>query len=190
MKHDWVVEEIDGGHLGSSDCWACRVCGVGGGPCDSYFRDPPPAKAVRPDPWPAFFPGEDVAVTEDCEETQRIIRAFKSTEEFQQRRIAELRWTGESILRDFLEHKIHGFGAFRGASKLGQKPVTGTVEKDGTFRLTGIQHPFLQVTVIPQPVNVSKADREGWIVCSADAQVICPQYLDVIRRLGELFPRP
>lgn len=64
LPHDWIIEEIDGGNVGTAEVWKCRMCGA----CDNKmdpFKQPPTR---------AFYPnGSGLELTMDCEESQGII---------------------------------------------------------------------------------------------------------------------
>lgn len=67
-QHTWTTKEVDGGHLGISDFWCCSVCGAGSG---SVWPG-----QVMPKGY-IFLPnGSGLALTEDCEESQKLIDAF------------------------------------------------------------------------------------------------------------------
>lgn len=64
LSHDWIIEEIDGGHVGTDAVWKCRVCAA----CDNKLvpQKEPPTRAFYPN-------GSGLELTMDCEESQGII---------------------------------------------------------------------------------------------------------------------
>lgn len=62
--HDWVIECLDGGHLGAAEVWKCRACAA----CSSWRAETnsPPSRPFYPN-------GSGLDLTMDCEESQRFI---------------------------------------------------------------------------------------------------------------------
>jgi len=65
--HTWSIETIDGGHIGSCDCWVCSMCGASAGPVWPGQKEPT---------WDPFLAGEGAGrkLPEDCDEAARVIR--------------------------------------------------------------------------------------------------------------------
>ncbi len=76
--HTWVLEEVDGGPVGTADFWKCSSCGACGGLAW------PTADGYKPknDKWIFLADGSGLELTEDCEESAALIadhRARRST---------------------------------------------------------------------------------------------------------------
>lgn len=67
--HTWIVEEVDGGPIGTCDFWRCSVCGAGGGPAGF-------SRSVNP--WPPFIPGagKSKQLSGNCDEAVIEVRAY------------------------------------------------------------------------------------------------------------------
>lgn len=65
--HDWTIEEVDGGHVGTGDFFKCQVCGGAGGPVLTW---PPP----RTPTWAPFLAGTGLSLSDDCLEARSQIR--------------------------------------------------------------------------------------------------------------------
>ncbi len=160
--HAWVVEEIDGGHLGVDDCWYCTTCGCSGGGTRAWdmkkWPKPGPngERAVikshdrKPTP---FLPGPAMNLPHDCLEAKRAIAAYKATQAYQERRVEDLRHYGGWILAD-----LKGFG------------VTGSVQDDGYVQgglavgdgaIRVLECPF---GLEPLPDDPEWARPKGWIL--------------------------
>ena len=71
-EHAWETEEVDGGPVGVCDFWRCRRCDAAGGPCW-------PAKdgsgyVPKKRGWVFYADGSGLKLTDDCEESDRLIR--------------------------------------------------------------------------------------------------------------------
>jgi hypothetical protein len=76
-KHKWVIEEVDGGTLGTNDFWKCSVCGAGGGPVWPLL--PAGSKPKPPAPGQAFLAnGSGLELPDDCDTARAMIVAFKA----------------------------------------------------------------------------------------------------------------
>lgn len=64
-NHEWVMEEIDGGHVGSADFWKCKNCGASGGWVNG--KNPP----TMP---PFLADGSGLKLSNDCDEAQKEIQ--------------------------------------------------------------------------------------------------------------------
>lgn len=75
--HDWRVEEVDGGPLGTGEFWKCAGCGLSGGfVLPSSMRRWKPFLAGHPDvPFPA----------EDCDAAKEAVAAYRASPEYRQR---------------------------------------------------------------------------------------------------------
>lgn len=66
--HSWVVETIDGGHVGCADVFHCTACGAGGGFADRLDQLP----------GNAFYPnGSGLRLPDDCSVSKLIVAAFE-----------------------------------------------------------------------------------------------------------------
>lgn len=65
-EHNWIIKEVNGGHLGVEDCWHCPDCGASGGPVISKGKKPPTFE-------PFFADGSGLIAGHDCEEAKRLI---------------------------------------------------------------------------------------------------------------------
>ena len=111
-KHNWQVEQIDGGHLGVSDFWKCHDCGASGGPTWAIRgNEGPPA-------WEPFLAGEGRRLKlpnpEDCDDVKQRIIAHKNTEDYQSRLISERRYYGEDLFQELKRFEVEGGFGKRG----------------------------------------------------------------------------
>lgn len=85
-EHTWIVEEIDGGHVGTADVYRCTTCGCCGGGTEGYRfkgkmfgRKPgdPPCQMIPMKRTPSpFIPGPALDVSDDCDLAQQQIRYY------------------------------------------------------------------------------------------------------------------
>ncbi len=76
--HSWIVEEVDGGPMGSDDVYRCTVCGCCGGGSTRVTGWFSPEKSLRienrdPDP---FLPGPAIDLSDDCDVAREQIAFF------------------------------------------------------------------------------------------------------------------
>lgn len=100
-EHKWIIEEIDGGHLGVCDFWACENCEAGGGPVNKFGN----GEYKLPLLWKPFLPGTGLDLSQDCDEAKQQIEIWNSKEP--QRRLQ----TFKNALED-LEKKKQEYTAF------------------------------------------------------------------------------
>lgn len=75
VYHDWVVEEVDCGSLGTEDFWVCRGCGASGGLAYYLTTGLPPS---IPHPFINEKIGGPLELPEDCEESIRLIQDYRA----------------------------------------------------------------------------------------------------------------
>jgi hypothetical protein len=64
--HNWIIKEGDAGPIGLYDYWECTECKASGG-----------GRTDRPHPSRAFLAGAGLDLPEDCNESIRMIAAFR-----------------------------------------------------------------------------------------------------------------
>lgn len=77
-EHEWITEEVNGGHVGVDDFWVCKNCGASGGPVAFWRKSPGPSMH------PFYADGSGLNLTNDCDESKEIIAkhlAEKKTEQ-------------------------------------------------------------------------------------------------------------
>jgi len=74
MKHNWVIEVVDGGYLGTCDVYHCTGCGCDGGATNIVdFSNGGIADSREPKP---FLAGPAILLSEDCEEAHQQISFY------------------------------------------------------------------------------------------------------------------
>jgi hypothetical protein len=90
-KHDWRIEEVDGGPVGIGRFWKCVGCGASGGPVGMWDGDD--EKPVWPPFLSGFGPGNPLS--EDCEiavgQIERLLRDRRVKEAAEEARRAEIK---------------------------------------------------------------------------------------------------
>lgn len=71
-EHTWIIEEVDGGHVGVGDFWLCSDCGASGGPALLSSKDTPQG-------W-IFLAGTGLNLPKDCGKAKRMIEEYKTME--------------------------------------------------------------------------------------------------------------
>lgn len=64
-EHVWVIDIVDGGHVGVGEFWECGQCGACGG---SVF-----GKETKSSSYPFYADGSGLKLTDDCDESKRLI---------------------------------------------------------------------------------------------------------------------
>lgn len=69
VEHEWVEQEVDGGYVGTYDIYYCKNCG--GQIVDIFWNN---KKVNRPRR--VRIPGTNVYLTNDCEESLKIMQTY------------------------------------------------------------------------------------------------------------------
>ena len=177
--HIWVVEEVDGGPVGTGDFWTCTGCGAGGGPSCG--------KVVDSEPRP-FFPGPALDLPDDCDEARKVIAAHKATPKWKVQSAESKIWSARWVLR-YLEQRdvgVTGTVGHRGSLTGGIEDPAGdkSITTKGGYVLTFTR--WFELVSCPEPED--RCGDGGWDLTFNGQE---PQHLtcfnEIMRRLYDYY---